>query len=627
MIRIFFILVASAVNVVISGESVGNRFTYLEENDPYYPNADFPKLITPMWVGEDGVDAVVCLTIDDMCRLFPEGERPRGLPTYARRPKHYYNFLKPVLERLRKIDGRAPVTAFCLQLDPDDKLVHHMQKIGMSMECHTWTHPVPLMRTIGDPPPSAPTSLQPAINDTLKSLSNLSKLPGPGPVAHRNPGCDARNTASPRMFAEIFPLRTPEGHFLRMDSSIFMVFADPGDGIPGEWLFHKDGRKRFEKFVHGIPYTKTYRNYVVDYPYPFVINRTIWELPAAVPGDAHGVHAYDTKSDETVTDWKRALDITVAMKGIYTLCFHPHGYIEGEQVAELVDYANRTYGNRVKFLNCREVYDRLTANLCQGVALRENDGSDAGVRLADVNGDKFLDVLIGGLGVTRVWDPETKQFRSVPLPVRDFPQEAQLFAIDRDGRAGLARHSGEGIRGWHFQKGRWEKVEIDLPEDFALSLEPDRYRYRDLNGDGISDLIVNGSRVNEIHLLRKFGDGLRLEKAGFALPHLEMIFNGEGKDGGLRFVDLDRDGDEDLVYANEREFGVWRFQDQNVGWVNVRKGFASDPDALSPIAERGRNNGAWFHSDELIQVNEFTAKKVDLVERKSFEELLRKPAN
>src|SRR5207248_10838866 len=44
----------------------GNRLAYLDEVDPYYPHKSFPKLITPQWVGEPGVEAVVILAIDDM---------------------------------------------------------------------------------------------------------------------------------------------------------------------------------------------------------------------------------------------------------------------------------------------------------------------------------------------------------------------------------------------------------------------------------------------------------------------------------------------------------------------------------------------------------------------------------
>jgi hypothetical protein len=44
----------------------GNRLAYLDSDDPFYVGRAFPKLITPQWVGEEGVDAVVILSIDDM---------------------------------------------------------------------------------------------------------------------------------------------------------------------------------------------------------------------------------------------------------------------------------------------------------------------------------------------------------------------------------------------------------------------------------------------------------------------------------------------------------------------------------------------------------------------------------
>src|SRR5262245_7640129 len=71
----------------------GNRLTYLDENDPFYPHVRFPKLTTPQWVGEPGVEAVVILSIDDM-----------------RETARYETFLRPILERLKQIDGRAPVS-------------------------------------------------------------------------------------------------------------------------------------------------------------------------------------------------------------------------------------------------------------------------------------------------------------------------------------------------------------------------------------------------------------------------------------------------------------------------------------------------------------------------------------
>ena len=75
-------------------KSPANRLVYLDDPSPFYPHRDFPKLITPQWVGEAGVEAVVTLGIDDM-----------------RAAAGYEKFLRPILERLKKIDGRAPVGA------------------------------------------------------------------------------------------------------------------------------------------------------------------------------------------------------------------------------------------------------------------------------------------------------------------------------------------------------------------------------------------------------------------------------------------------------------------------------------------------------------------------------------
>src|SRR3954471_8549193 len=66
-----------------------NRLRYLDDPcDPYYVGRTFPKLITPQWVGEEGVDAVVVLAIDDM-----------------RESAKYEKWLRPVLDRLKQIDG------------------------------------------------------------------------------------------------------------------------------------------------------------------------------------------------------------------------------------------------------------------------------------------------------------------------------------------------------------------------------------------------------------------------------------------------------------------------------------------------------------------------------------------
>src|SRR6185295_20224012 len=73
-----------------------NRLTYLDEFcAPFYPSQAFPKLVTPQWVGDEGVEVVVTYGIDDMSG---HGK--------------YEEYLRPILERLKQIDGRAPVSIF-----------------------------------------------------------------------------------------------------------------------------------------------------------------------------------------------------------------------------------------------------------------------------------------------------------------------------------------------------------------------------------------------------------------------------------------------------------------------------------------------------------------------------------
>src|ERR1700752_970482 len=104
----------------------GNRLVYLDECNPYYPSRTFPKLITPQWVGEEGVEAVVVLAIDDM----------RG-------HEKWETFLRPILERLKQIDGRAPVSIMTCTIDPQDAHLQKWLQEGLSLEVHTIDHPCP----------------------------------------------------------------------------------------------------------------------------------------------------------------------------------------------------------------------------------------------------------------------------------------------------------------------------------------------------------------------------------------------------------------------------------------------------------------------------------------------------
>src|SRR5262249_45406446 len=194
MTRIFSLLLLAFIPALAqAGDS--NRFLDVDDDNPYRPSRTFPKLTTPMWVGEEGVEAVVILAIDDM----------RG-------HEKWEPFLRPILNRLKKIDGRAPVSIMTCTIDPKDPHLQTWLKEGLSLEVHTIDHPCPLLQK-GD--------FAKAKSTYGRCVDLLNEVPNNKPVAFRMPCCDSLNTLSPRFFAEIFNKTTPKGNFLTLDISCF----------------------------------------------------------------------------------------------------------------------------------------------------------------------------------------------------------------------------------------------------------------------------------------------------------------------------------------------------------------------------------------------------------------------
>jgi len=225
-----------------------NRLTYLDESDPFYPGLHFPKLTTPQWVGEPGVEAVVILAIDDM------RETPR-----------YEAFLRPILERLKRIDGRAPVSIMVNAIAPTNAQLQAWLKEGLSLEVHTLAHPCPCL---------AKGDFNAALSTYHGCVDLMNQIPGNRPVAFRMPCCDSMNSPSPRFYAEIFNRVSPEGRFLTIDSSVMCILTTNDPALPRELVLDADGREKFRKYLPA----QTNRNIKVsmgsftttieDYPYP-----------------------------------------------------------------------------------------------------------------------------------------------------------------------------------------------------------------------------------------------------------------------------------------------------------------------------------------------------------------------
>ncbi len=298
----------------------GNRLAYLSAPcDPFYVDRNFPKLVTSQWVGEQGVQGVVVLSIDDM-----------------RDSRRYETFLRPILARLTEIDGRMPLSILTNSIHTDDQQLQAWIKQGLSLDVHTIDHPCPCLRD---------GNFDTARSTYERCVDMMSNIPNNTPIAFRMPCCDSINSTSPRFWMEVFNRTTPAGNFLRMDSSVFHVFTANDPNLPDHIATRTDGESRFR---HYLPFP-SYVNTIEDYPYPYVIGRLCWEVPCIVPSDWEGQNVQQPYNPRTLADMKIALDATVLKQGATSLVFHPHGWISNEQIIEFIDHAVKKYGGRIKF--------------------------------------------------------------------------------------------------------------------------------------------------------------------------------------------------------------------------------------------------------------------------------------
>jgi putative membrane-bound dehydrogenase-like protein len=609
-----FALLFWALVPAIFAASPANRLTYLDEADPFYAGLEFPKLTAPQWVGESNVEAVVILAIDDM-----------------RDPAKYETFLRPILERLKKIDSyggspHAPVSIFCNALDPQHPQLQAWLKEGLSLENHTLSHPCPCL---------AKGDFGAAASTYHGGVDLLARVPNSKPVAFRMPCCDSMNSPSPRFYAEIFNSTNAAGQFLTIDSSVMNIPTSADPSLPRGLVQDREGRSRFEKYfpVETNATTRvTMKSFVTtirDYPYPYVIGNLCWEFPAMVPSDweAHNLHG--ATNPVTVADWKAALDIAVIKQGTFTFIFHPHGWIRADQVTDFIDYAVQKYGQKVKFLTFREAQERIDKHLLAGQSLRDSRGADNGVRLLDLNNDGYQDVLIGNSAVRkcRLWSAQSRSWSDSPLPaVIDVQTRFGVL----DGGVVLLR-TGTNGSAFRFKNQNWTQNQA-LLSGLKSPLLASAVRLRDVNKDGQSDLLLANARESAIYSWSS--EKRTWQKLAFALPPGVSIVDTNGSDFGLRFVDFNDDGYDDVIYSNADAYGLylflpkpkedWRFE---VGWTRkVRAGKRSenDPHAIPMIARGGTrpNNGAWFQSRHLWIQNEDTAHLPDKVDRRPFDQLL-----
>ncbi len=594
--------------IALRAADPGNRLSYLDEVcDPYYVGRDAAKLVTPQWVGEEGVETAIVLAIDDL------GD-----------PAVYESYLRPVFERLKKIDGRAPVSIMTSRVDPNDPRLQVFLREGVSLETHTYDHPCPCLQK---------NDLAAAKATFDRAVDLVGTIPNNRPVAFRMPCCDSMNSMSPRFFTEIFTKTTPRGNFIGMDSSVFMAFTADDPLLPRQLVADEEGRPRFGKYV---PADLEYTNYVEDYPYPYVIGHSCWEMPSAFPDDWLGQKVNKPLAPATVRDMKAAVDATALKQGVFTLTFHPHthNWIRNTQVVDLVDHAQAKHGKKVKFFSLREVYERLTTSVLGGVPLRAANGQDNGVRALDLNADGYMDVVIGNEKTrqTRVWSPEKKQWLTADFPVEIVTVDRQgnrhdagvhFGVLEKNGYASIVVRNEKVAGLWHFDGNRWVAdpqglagLEAGGPITTCAAGRDRGVRLRDLDRDGICELIVGHQSQQAV--FRRLPDRHAWEKLPFTLPGGTTMVDVQGRDAGCRLVDVDEDGHLDVVFSNPQHCSLHIFISMKEGWSRrIPNGNRGQPAEIPPIVRAdGTNNGVWFKNRRVWEQNEDTGRDVVVGGRK-----------
>jgi len=174
--------------------------------------------------------------------------------------------------------------------------------------------------------------------------------------------------------------------------------------------------------------------------------------------------------------------------------------------------------------------------------------------------------------------------------IRGYNQSVQIVDINGDGLPDILHFSANNYKTIWINTGNgfvrdssWE-----LPEAVTFTGNDRGFRFVDLNGDGFLDIVqsyYSGTTRKQVWI--NTGSGFVLNSS-WSIP---VIISREGRDQGVQFVDINGDGLPDIVqscsYGTTRSKGVW---------LNTGSGFVSDSSWSIPtdISIEGRDQGVRF---------------------------------
>ena len=315
------------------------------------------------------------------------------------------------------------------------------------------------------------------------------------------------------------------------------------------------------------------------------------------------------------------------------------------------------HGGAFGFVECTAIPAGKTAQEAYlFVAGNYSDATkDNGVRVADINGDNIDDIILlkktdtaafrkvylGGYRTDIVQGQKYYYWYEHAALTAALPQDAyfvksgkdhglRLIDINGDGRPDLARSSPDGTKSVLLNK--WAPDELDesvapsrktlgaifeldtaladaIPISFVGGDGVDiGVRFADFNGDGILDIIRGYSSPDNIAVRLYFGTG-----TGFSANDAEYAgsigfdVNINGREGGIRFADVNNDGLTDVVellyvesYSGSDEYK------RNV-FLNTGKRFKWSQSLSESIGElyigKYRDNWVEMHGTDVTDIN------------------------
>ncbi|HEY2572547.1 MAG TPA: PVC-type heme-binding CxxCH protein, partial [Verrucomicrobiaceae bacterium] len=100
------------------------------------------------------------------------------------------------------------------------------------------------------------------------------------------------------------------------------------------------------------------------------------------------------------------------------------------------------------------------------------------------------------------------------------------------------------------------------------------------------------------------------------LPPGVTLTDAQGRDNGVRFVDINGDGHEDIVFSNRERYGVYLYNDvekKNLGWLQgwssfvIREGRAGEADALPLTTDPEvtfKDGAMWVRGERFMDYDE-----------------------